>query len=164
MDFVINFADNLKIDGLTHHLTSEQGKAPMLIFVYDGKAPGNVMLYGHLDKQPHMDGWRPGTGPTTPAVIDGRLYGRGSSDDGYVPFAVLLAIRNAIAQGANLPRLVLVLETEEESGSENLVHLLNQNKDVIGNIDSCICLDSGCLTYDSLWLTSTLRGMCIFHL
>ena len=119
----------------------------MLILIYEGKANRNVMLYGHLDKQPHMEGWREGTGPVTPAVIDGKLYGRGSSDDGYVPFAVLLALRNAINQGVELPRLVLVLETEEESGSEDLVYLLNKNKDVLGKIDVCICLDSGCLDY-----------------
>ncbi len=75
----------------------------MLILVYEGKAKRNVMLYGHLDKQPHMEGWKEGTGPTNPAVIDGKLYGRGSSDDGYVPFAFLLSLRNAINQGVELP-------------------------------------------------------------
>jgi acetylornithine deacetylase/succinyl-diaminopimelate desuccinylase-like protein len=44
-----------------------------------------------------MEGWREGTGPTTPAIIDGKLYGRGASDDCYVPFAGLLAIENALA-------------------------------------------------------------------
>jgi len=99
----VSFADSLKIPGLTHSLTNEEGKAPMLILIYEGKAKRNVMLYGHLDKQPHMEGWREGTGPVTPAVIDGKLYGRGSSDDGYVPFAFLLALRNAINQGVELP-------------------------------------------------------------
>jgi len=53
------------------------------------------MLYGHLDKQPHMEGWDEGKGPTEPVIEGGRLYGRGSSDDGYVPFAVLTAIKAA---------------------------------------------------------------------
>lgn len=57
MEYVIEFANSLQIPGLSHHVTDEQGKAPMLIFVYDGKAQGNVMLYGHLDKQPWMEGW-----------------------------------------------------------------------------------------------------------
>jgi acetylornithine deacetylase/succinyl-diaminopimelate desuccinylase-like protein len=164
MDFVIDYADKLKIPNLTHHVTNEEGKAPMLILKYEGDGQRNVMLYGHLDKQPHMEGWREGTGPTTPAIFNGRLYGWGSSDDGYVPFAVLLSIKNALDQGAKLPWLVLVLETEEESGSADLVYLLNKNKELIGNIDACICLDSGCLDYDSLWLTSTLRGLCGFEL
>ena len=59
---------------------------------------------------------------------------------------------------------MLSLETEEESGSADLVYLLNHNKELIGDIDACICLDSGCLDYESLWLTSTLRGVCMFNL
>lgn len=71
----------------------------MAFLIYPGNGKRNIMLYGHLDKQPHMEGWREGTGPTQPAIIDNKLYGRGSSDDGYVPFAVLLSIKNALAQG-----------------------------------------------------------------
>lgn len=65
----------------------------MLILVYPGNGKKNVMVYGHLDKQPHMEGWMEGTGPTTPVIIDGKLYGRGSADDGYVPFTTFLAMR-----------------------------------------------------------------------
>ena len=72
----------------------------MLFLIYEPVGwEVNMMLYGHIDKQPHMEGWREGTGPTTPAIIDGKLYGRGASDDCYVPFAGLLAIENALAQG-----------------------------------------------------------------
>jgi len=59
-----------------------------------------------------------------------------------------------------LPWIVLVLETEEESGSHELIYLLNKNKDLIKEPDICICLDSGCLDYNNIWLTSTLRGIC----
>lgn len=38
------------------------------------------------------------------------------------------------------------------------MYLLDKCKDVIGTPDYCICLDSGGLDYDSLWLTSSLRG------
>ena len=53
----------------------------------------------------------------------------------------------------------MVLESEEESLSPNLVRLLTAAKDFIGNPDVCICMDSGALSYDSLWLTSSLRGV-----
>ena len=62
----------------------------MAFLIYEGNAKRNVMLYGHLDKQPHMDGWQEGTGPTTPTIIGDRLYGRGSSDE-YFPEKNLLA-------------------------------------------------------------------------
>jgi acetylornithine deacetylase/succinyl-diaminopimelate desuccinylase-like protein len=75
---------------------------------------------------------------------------------------VLLALKNAILQGARVPRTVLVLEAEEESGSKDLVHLLEVNKEIIKTPDVCICLDSGALDYNNIWLTSTLRGMVAF--
>ena len=54
------------------------------------------MFYGHLDKQPHFTGWREDTGPTNPKIIDGRLYGWGSADDGYSVFLTLLAIKASL--------------------------------------------------------------------
>lgn len=57
-----------------------------------------------------------------------------------------------------------MLETEEESGSHDLVYLMDKNSDKIGKPDVCICMDSGCLNYDSIWLTSTLRGVLNFTL
>ena len=131
IEFVSQYAKSLEIEGLTEHVYKEEGKAPLILYIYEGEAKKNVMLYGHLDKQPHMDGWKEGTGPITPAIIDGKLYGRGSSDDGFVPFMVLLAIKNAIDQGQKLPRIVLCLETEEESGSPSLVYLLKKQKEII---------------------------------
>ncbi len=46
-----------------------------------------MLLYGHLDKQPEMNGWRDGLGPWTPVLEGDRLYGRGGADDGYAAFA-----------------------------------------------------------------------------
>jgi acetylornithine deacetylase/succinyl-diaminopimelate desuccinylase-like protein len=57
--------------------------------------------------------------------------------------------------------MTLVLETEEESGSESLLDLLEAAKDVIGAPDCCFCMDSGTLDYEQLWITSSLRGVCM---
>ena len=111
-----------------------------------------------------MEPWMEGLGPTSPVVIDNKLYGRGSNDDGYAPFALFLAIKNALEQGAELPRITLVLETEEESGSDFLEYLLDKCSKWIGTPDLCICLDSGVLDYNTLWLTSSLRGVVTFNL
>jgi acetylornithine deacetylase/succinyl-diaminopimelate desuccinylase-like protein len=73
-----------------------EGRTPVLFF--DAPARGNgaaqstVLLYGHLDKQPEMVGWRSNLGPWKPVIEEGRLYGRGGADDGYAVFAALGAI------------------------------------------------------------------------
>lgn len=63
-----------------------------------------------------------------------------------------------------MPRICLVLETEEESGSPNLVALLKDAADVIGAPDACFCMDSGAFDYNQLWVTSSLRGICIIDM
>ena len=64
-----------------------------------GRGDATVLLYGHLDKQPEMPGWRDGFGPWIPVMEDGRLYGRGGADDGYAVFASLTAIAALQAAG-----------------------------------------------------------------
>lgn len=135
----------------------------MVIYVVDPTegCSKNVMLYGHLDKQPWLLPWGEGLGPCDPVIRGEYLYGRGGADDGYSPFSSLLAIKNLQVQGHAHPRCVMVLETEEESGSPSLLFLLEQAKDVIGVPDVMLCLDSGAFDYEQLWITSSLRGICI---
>jgi hypothetical protein len=58
-----------------------------------------VLLYGHLDKQPEMTGWREGLGPWKPVREGDKLYGRGGADDGYAAFASLAAIACCTSRG-----------------------------------------------------------------
>ena len=55
------------------------------------------MFYGHLDKMPYEEAWDEGLHPTEPVIRDGRLFGRGASDDGYAAFSFLLAVKAAQA-------------------------------------------------------------------
>lgn len=122
----------------------------------------NVLVYGHLDKQPYGVGWN--TDPCDPVIQGELMYGRGASDDGYAPFSCMLAIKAAQEQGVKMPRVALVLETEEESGSPNLIPLLKQASETIGAPDFCLCMDSGVFDYNQLWITSSLRGICIIDM
>jgi acetylornithine deacetylase/succinyl-diaminopimelate desuccinylase-like protein len=129
-----------------------------------GRAGDTVMLYGHLDKQPEMTGWREGLGPWTPVMEGDKLYGRGGADDGYAIFASLTAV-NAVRRD-KLPhaRCVVLIEACEESGSYDLPAYIDHLKDRIGELSLVVCLDSGCANYDQLWSTTSLRGLVIGNL
>jgi acetylornithine deacetylase/succinyl-diaminopimelate desuccinylase-like protein len=49
------------------------GRTPLLYFDVAGTGDRTVLLYGHLDKQPEMTGWRQGYGPWDPLYEDGKL-------------------------------------------------------------------------------------------
>jgi acetylornithine deacetylase/succinyl-diaminopimelate desuccinylase-like protein len=118
-----------------------------------------ILLYGHLDKQPEMTGWREGFGPWTPVIENDRLYGRGGADDGYAAFASLTAIEALQAAGGSHARLVVFIEASEESGSPDLPAYLEALAQRIGTPSLVICLDSGCLDDQRMWVTTSLRGL-----
>ena len=68
----------------------------MIVYTIPGSegVQKNVMLYGHLDKQPYGEGWEEGISPTDPIIKGDYMYGRGVSDDGYAPFICALAVKN----------------------------------------------------------------------
>ena len=142
-----------RIPGLTPVIVAEVPASP-------GVDPADVvLLYGHLDKQPPMDGWLEGLGPFTPVRRGDRLYGRGGGDDGYAAFAALTAIEAAQASGGAHARCVVLIEASEESGSPHLPAHVEALADRIGEPSLVVCLDSGCATYDRLWVTTSLRGL-----
>jgi len=91
-----DYVNKLDIKGLSKHEFKPEGKSPMIIYVVEAQGPSekNVMLYGHLDKQPWMLPWREGLGPTKPVIEGEYLYGRGGADDGYSLFSCMLAIKS----------------------------------------------------------------------
>ena len=153
-----------KVAGLTLEIVRLPGRTPVLFFDVASTRPlaqgsQTVLMYGHLDKQPEFDGWRAGLGPWTAKLIDDKLYGRGSADDGYATYASITAIQALKAQGAPHPRIVGIIETCEESGSPDLLPYVDALRPRLGDVGLVICLDSGAGNYDQLWLTTSLRGM-----
>jgi acetylornithine deacetylase/succinyl-diaminopimelate desuccinylase-like protein len=138
-----------------------KNRTPVLVVTVEATAPGEgtTMLYGHLDKQPPLGDWSEGLGPYAPVRRGDRLYARGVADDGYSAFAALLAIEAMEAHGIPHSRCVVLIEASEESGSPDLEAYLDELKEQLGQVELMICLDSGALTYDRLWVTTSLRGM-----
>jgi len=150
------------IAGLHVEIVRLDGRTPVLFFDVPARGPASqrtVLLYGHLDKQPEMTGWRAGLGPWTPVIEDGRLYGRGGADDGYALFVALSAIAALDAEGTPRPRCVGLIETCEESGSYDLPAYLDALAPRMGDVALVIALDSGAGNYEQLWVTTSLRGL-----
>jgi len=116
-------------------------------------------MYGHLDKQPEMVGWREGYGPWDPLIKDGKLYGRGGADDGYAVFCALSAIRALREEKRPHARIVILIECCEESGSYDLPPYLESLSERIQTPQLVVGLDSGCGNYEQLWSTTSLRGL-----
>jgi acetylornithine deacetylase/succinyl-diaminopimelate desuccinylase-like protein len=152
------------IAGLSVEVVRLPGRTPVLWF--EVPASGNahdetdtVLLYGHLDKQPPMEGWREGLGPWEPVVVGDRLYGRGGADDGYAAYASLAAIEAVQAEGGDHARCIGLIECSEESGSPDLPAYVEHFADRIGTPSLVICLDSFCGDYERMWTTTSLRGL-----
>src|SRR5579864_8937046 len=152
-----------RLPGATLEIIRLPGRTPLMLIEVPGSGPrannDNVLLYGHLDKQPEMVGWAEGYGPWQPRLDGDKLYGRGGADDGYAMFGALAALTALRDQGVGHARCVVVIEACEESGSYDLPYYIDHLAARIGSPSLVVCLDSGCGSYDQLWLTTSLRGM-----
>lgn len=124
-----------------------------------------IMMYGHIDKQPPLtEDWSEGLGPWTPVRKGDLLYGRGSSDDGYSFFITVLILKALVKFNLLKHKIVLYFESDEESGSKDLVYFLKKNENLSGTPDLVVCLDSGTTDYTHFSSTTTLRGFLGFTL
>ena len=135
------------------------GRTPVILIEVPGIGAETVLLYGHLDKQPEMSGWREGTGPWSPRLEGDKLYGRGGADDGYAMFGALASLLALADQKIPHARCILLIEGSEESGSPDLPHYVDHLASRLGTVSLVICLDSGCGDYERMWMTTSLRGL-----
>ncbi|MGY0560867.1 M20 family metallopeptidase [Luteimonas sp. A277] len=157
------WAKSQPIPGIQVDVIRLEGRTPVIfIEIPAGNGGSNddcVLMYGHLDKQPEVTGWDEDKGPWKPVLQDGKLYGRGSADDGYALYSSLAAITALQEQQLPYSRIVLLIESCEESGSYDLPAYVEHLSDRIGIPSLVVCLDSGCGNYEQLWCTTSLRGM-----
>jgi acetylornithine deacetylase/succinyl-diaminopimelate desuccinylase-like protein len=118
-----------------------------------------VLVYAHYDVQPPGDAaaWR--TPPFEPVVRDGRMYGRGTSDDKGPMMAALGAIERLFEERGRLPVNVrLLLEGEEEIGSPSLEPALLAHRDAL-RADVAISADGAMWSAEQPSVNVAARGM-----
>jgi acetylornithine deacetylase/succinyl-diaminopimelate desuccinylase-like protein len=159
LTLVKGWLDRHRPAGSTVRVERLAGRTPLLLLEAPGQSDETVLMYGHLDKQPEMTGWREGLSAFTPVREGSRLYGRGGADDGYAVFASVAVLRALQKWSIPHARVIVLVEFSEESGSPDLPAYVERFADLLGSPGLVICLDSGTGNYDQLWSTTSLRGV-----
>jgi len=151
---------HLKSIGMTHAEVVDTPGHPVVYADWLG-APGKptALLYGHYDVQPPepLELWK--TPPFEPTERDGKLYARGACDDKGQVYMHLSAIEAHLAVNKTLPiNLKLVIEGEEEAGSESLEGFLKSWRPKL-DADVILVSDTSMLSPDQPALTYALRGI-----
>ncbi|WP_430593042.1 dipeptidase [Humidisolicoccus flavus] len=123
-----------------------------------------VLLYAHHDVQPWGDEALWNSPPFEPTLRDGRLYGRGASDDKAGVMTHIAAIRALLAVDAD-PDLgiALFIEGEEEFGSRSFSNFLERHAAEL-EADVIVVADSDNWSTEIPSLTVALRGNVTFKL
>lgn len=159
LQLIDQWVENRKVPGLKKEILQEGDRTPLLLLEIPGDLDYQVLMYGHLDKQPEMAGWSEGLGPWKAVRREDRLYGRGGADDGYAVFASVCAIEHLLKTEGPRPHIRVAIEFSEESGSPDLPAYFEKQSEKFGTPDLIICLDSGTGNYEQFWMTTSLRGL-----
>ena len=130
------------------------------------KAPGapTVLIYGHYDVQPAepLDLWT--SPPFEPTVRNGNIFARGSVDDKGQVFLHIKALEAHLATRNKLPvNVVVIVEGEEEIGSDHLASFVRQQKKLL-KADAVVISDSAMFAPGLPSILSSLRGLAYFEI
>ncbi|MBS2019843.1 MAG: dipeptidase [Deltaproteobacteria bacterium] len=128
-------------------------------------APGRptLLVYGHHDVQPvdPLNEWV--SPPFEPAIREGRMWGRGVVDDKGQVWIHVKAIESFLETAKKLPiNLKLIVEGEEEIGSDNLDQLMRQKSKELSADFVCVS-DTAMFGRGIPSLCVGLRGLAILE-
>ena len=138
--------------------------APVVVGERSGASDRTLIFYNHYDVQPAepLELWT--SPPFEPARRDGKLFGRGVSDDKGHITARLLAIDALLAERDSLPcRIKWVIEGEEEIGSVHLPEFVHAQRERLA-ADACLWEFGGVDHRDVPLQYAGLRGICYVEL
>lgn len=140
------------------------GGPPVVVAERPGRSERTLLFYNHYDVQPPepLELWD--SPPFEPARRDGKVFGRGVSDDKGHLVARLLALDALLARAKELPcRIKFVVEGEEEVGSVHLPAFVHQQRDRL-RADACVW-EFGSVDHRGVPMQfAGLRGICYVEL
>ena len=121
------------------------GKRPNIIIRVKGRTSRKLWVVSHMDTVPEGDPSAWDTPPFEPTIKDGRIYGRGSEDNGQELMASLYGLATVVRSGL-VPELDvgLVMVADEEHGNVHGIDFLLA-KDLFRPGDLVIVPDHGSL-------------------
>ena len=140
------------------------GGPPVVFAERAGRSDRTMLIYNHYDVQPPepLDLWT--SPPFEPARRDGKLFGRGISDDKGHIVARLHAIDALLAERGELPcRVKFVIEGEEEVSSVHLPAFVREHKARLA-ADACLWEFGGVDHQGTPLQYAGLRGICYVEL
>jgi acetylornithine deacetylase/succinyl-diaminopimelate desuccinylase-like protein len=142
----------------------DTGGHPVVFGERAGTTDKTILIYNHYDVQPAepFDLWT--SPPFEPEERDGKLYGRGISDDKGHLVSRLFAIDALLNEFGELPcNIKFIVEGEEEIGSVHLPPFVESNQDLL-KADACIWEFGGVDYRDVPMQYLGLRGICYVEL
>ncbi len=126
----------LKARGFSVQIHPTAG-SPIVFAERKGKSDQTLLIYNHYDVQPPepLEMWE--TPPFEPSIRDGKMYGRGVSDDKGHLVSRLHAIDALLAEGELPCTVKFIIEGEEETASVNLAKFINEHTDLL-KADACL--------------------------
>ena len=128
-----------------------------------GKTPRDpskktVLIYGHYDVQPPepLELWT--SPPFDPEIRDGKIYGRGASDNKGQILAHILGVGEALSEGPLPVNVIFLIEGEEEVGSGHLAEFLEKHRAELA-CDAIAISDTGMAADGYPTLSYALRGI-----
>ena len=154
--YLKNKLDNIGLDNATVH--DNTGNYFVTAEWQKNDDQPTVLFYGHFDVQPvNEDSWD--SNPFNADLRDGKLYGRGATDDKGPLIALISALEAIITLDGTLPiNVMLLLDGSEEIGSPTLPVWLKNHKSWISTPDYGINIDAMMHSDDQGLMWKGLRG------
>jgi acetylornithine deacetylase/succinyl-diaminopimelate desuccinylase-like protein len=117
-----------------------------------------VLVYGHYDVQPPdpLELWH--SGPFEPVIKDGKIFARGSCDDKGQFYMHIKAVETMVQTDTLTANVKFIIEGEEEVGSPNLAHFLEEKKDML-KADVILISDTSMLSLQTPSIDVGVRGL-----